>query len=293
MADVAYDAVLGGLTLRQVRRSGVSPGIQLIAARASGAVAPSAFYVDQADARATFESMDVAGVIGGLSMQTGLFVSGGTLVIPWNRRANGGTFAGTLSHFTVSAATGLVIPKQFSAQQNGGGAVASLEVAFLSSDGLTSPIASNVNQTLAAQAYNVLYDLGPLSVNSVQVPRITGVTVNPGLTVAVRRYDGAVWPTEIHIERQDPTIDITFEDFDTLNSYLNGAAITAVAAYFRKRAPGSTYVAAGTAQHVKFSFTAGMVTAEDVSAEQQNAGQATLRLTGASLAASATQAIAL
>lgn len=291
--DVVYDAVIGAVNIKQVRRTTFSPGAQIQPDRMSGAVDPSVFFLQGAEPRATFESHDLAGIIAGIPATTGLFVSAGTLTIPFNRRANGGTFTGGLTNFTLSGANGMAILQSLGAAQSDEGAIATLELCFLSTDGLTIPVAANVNQALTAEAYDSAWAFGPAYLNGTKLLQVVSTRINTGINLVVRRYDGSVYPTIAYIQTRNPSIEITFENFDALSTY--GplfAAPTACAVYYRNKAPGGTFVADTGTTHVKASFGAGGMSAIQSAEATGNAnGTATLHVVGTTLALSAASTI--
>lgn len=292
MPATVYDAVIGSTTLKQVMRSSYAPGGNVIVGRASGAVDPAALYGGVAEPKATFESADVAGVVTGISVSTGLYVSAGTISIPYNERAGGGSFQGETSHNVLSGTTGLAIPTRFSAGQDDEAATAEIEMWFQSSDGVTNPVSITGSQTLSAQAFNAMYALGPVAIDGSALPGVQRVEVVPGITVLVRRAGGGLWPISLYIQARNPTITITFDDFDALAAFETAYdAISSAAVYFRKRAEGSSFVADATEEHIKFSFADGIFVPQDVSGQGQETGQASIMLTGEALTATATSAI--
>lgn len=292
MADVTYDAVLGAISLRQVMRTSYSLNGTPIAGSQSGSPDVSEYFGGPADPRATFESADIAGVLGGLSVSAGLSVAAGTITIPWNKRANGGTFASGSSHVALSGANALIVPTRFSVNQDDEAAIAELEVHFRSTTGFAEPVAEAASQALASQAFNAQYGLGPASINGTAIPELVGISVNPGITVEAQKTNGALYPTALFITQRRPSIDFIFESLDALATYsAQFTVMTAAIAYFRKRSSVS-YVADGTAEHCKFSFADGITTTESVQSSGVSRAQATLRCYGEVLTATATSAIA-
>lgn len=291
MASTVYDAILGALTLRQITRTSHNGNNQVIAGKSSGAPAPSELFAGISEPMASFDSMDVAGVIGAVDMAAGLSVLSGTITIPFNKRANGGTFASGTSHPALSGTDALIVPTQFSANQDDEGASASLDVHFISSDGTTEPVAEATGQSLASQSFNAMYALGPASINATSIPEIVGISVNPGITVQKQRHTGFNYPTAIFIDGQDPFIDFIFEDLDALATYsAQFTAMTAAVAYLRKR-DGVGFSADVNLDHIQFSFADGIVAAQTIQASGVNRGQATLRCWGEALTATSGVAI--
>ena len=290
--DALYDAIVGGTTLRQIKRTSFQAGIEGQALRQSGALDPSQIIVKGGEPRITFESMDLSGVLTAISVSSGLFVNNAAITIPWNRRANGGTFAGGSNNFQLSALYGLFIPKSISASQGDDGAVVEIEGCILSSDGLTVPVTASVNNALGSQAYSTAYAMGPMYIDSTQLLQVESIKVDPGLTLVAKRFDGSVYPTLAFIQERNPTIDITFENFDALNT--QGplfASMTTAAAYFRKKVDGGTFVTDITAVHTKLSFGTGLKVVQSADASDTSNAKANIKLMGKVLTAALTSTI--
>lgn len=290
--DALYDAVIGAVNIRQVSECSFSAGAQVDRQRVSGGLDASEIYLMSAEPRATWKTMDLAGVIAGISNLTGLDVAAGTITLPWNRRANGGTFAGGSNNFSLTSANGLTIPTGYSATQGDAAAMVDLETVFRSTNGILAPVAANVNQALAAQAYVGGYRLGPFYFGGSEIAEITSVRVNTGLKVEVFRYSGGIYPVKTVITSRDPSIDITFENADamaTLGPIF--AAMSSCAAYFRKKSDGGTVVADASEVHCKFSFAAGITAVQQISGSGQANAPVTVRLEGKALTVSAASAI--
>ena len=297
MAETVYDAIIGsGNNLRQVVSSQYSPNGNIILGSASGAIDPSALYGGPANPTVLFETADVAGALGLMSVTAGLHVSSGTITIPYNKRVNGAAFAGSTSHMTISGTNALIIPVQISGSQDNPAVILTVQVIFYSSTGLANPVTFNTGASLAAQAFNAQYDFGPvyadLGSGSAQVAEATGWTVNTGMVVVPRRYNGGVYPSKVFIAQRNPTIEITFEDFDDAAAFGTVYdALTSCAVYARKRTDGGTHVADATEEHCKFSFGAGIADIKTLGGSERTNGQASIMLTGKALTAATTSAI--
>lgn len=290
--DVVHTCTLGSLTLAQVQSVAVSPGAQVRPYRVSGGIDPSVHHVGPIDPRATISSMDVASAMAISNILTaGIYVASGTVLVPFQKRAAGGTYAGSTAHETLSATDALIVPRGIECQQDGD-AMVSLECFFRSTDGVTNPVTQNENATLSAETFDSVYSLGPASINGSTVGEVLSLSVDPGITVKQDRSNGGQYPDALYIQERNPTITITFRDYaDQAANYSFGATVgTAMVAYLRKRS-GTGYVANGTAQHIKFSFTDGMTHMDDFSASGNEDGIVTHRYYGESLAVSAASAI--
>jgi hypothetical protein len=290
MAETVYDAVLGALTLTQVMNSDYSLNGTPIDGTQSGAPDVSEYFGGEADPQATFDTADVAGVLGGLTVTGGLHVSSGTITIPWAKRTSGGTFAGAGTNNRINGTNALIIPTGFRCNQGDAAAMASLMVYFRSTDGLTAPVTVSTDQNIASQTFNAMFGLGAGSINGTAIPELVGVAINPGITVIPQRVNGGIYPSAFFISQRRPTIDFIFEDLDALSTYSAlFTVMTAAVARFRKRS-GVSYVAAATEQHISFSFADGIVTTETVRASGVDNAQATLRCYGETLTVDTTAA---
>lgn len=288
-----YDCTLGALTLKQCNASSFSWNNRIDVARHSGAVDPTQFNVTEQAPVASFTSHDIDGVLAAVSATAGLVVSSGSIVIPWQKRASGGTFTSGSAHNTISGANGLILPRRVRASQRDPKATVDLDCLFISSDGSTVPTTVNSSQALSATAYNVTHRLGPVKLDTVASGNVIGYTVNFGITAEPVFYAGLPFPQDYNITMRDPSIDLEFQDVATLSQFVNGyEAVTAVLAYLRKRTSGGTVVADGTAEHISFAFGGGIKDMQRLSASGNGSATATLRLIGDSLTVSRTATIA-
>lgn len=298
MAYVVYDSTIGVLALKQIASTGFEPGVTTRAERAAGSATISQLTVLGAEPVISIVTGDIAGVIAGLtSLNAGLFVSAGSIVLPFNQRTNGGAFESGASHFSLSGANGLLIPQSFGAshgEQNG--AVARLQLFMLSADGEAVPVTPNVNQTLSASAFNLTHEFGPVSINGTQLTKAIASEVIPGVPAAFESYDGDHYPQYVHIDAEsiEPMMRITFANMAALNTY--GAlwgAITAAAVHYRRRADGGTTVSDASNSHARFSFGAGLSVVDSLSGESKQTGQAVITLKGKSLSYAGATAVAM
>lgn len=287
--DIVYDVILGSNTVRQVLKSDYQPNLEDVVGMASGAVDPSEVMAGKAEPQATFETSDLAGFLAALSISAGAHVSAGTITIPWNKRAQGGSFAGAGANSRINGTHGLIVPTRISCGQDDEAAIAAAMVHFYSTDGFAAAATISNSQNLAATAFTGQYTLGPAKVNGTALGELLSIAVNPGITVEVKRHNGGNYPTLVHITQRRPTIDLTFEDISEIPA-IGFAAMTSAAVWFRKRSSVG-FVADATEQHVKFSFTDGLVIPQGISASGIQAGAVTLRLKGEALTASAAAAI--
>jgi hypothetical protein len=261
MPFAAYDNYVGSLNLRQCTAASYTANGEPIEGAVSGNLDVSEYFGGPLDLRSTFESEDIAGVAGVSNIGTaGLAVSGGTITVGFQKRADMGTFAGAGNHFTLSATYGLLIPTRFTLP-NVGTASASLDLIYVSSNGTSAPVTVNAGATLGSQAFSALHTLGPVAVNGTAFTQVMSATVTPGLLVTTKFYEGYNYltPAGIKIERRRPMIEFQTDNLALLNALGAGWGLgSSIVVYARKRS-GAGFVADATAQHVSFSGADGIV----------------------------------
>lgn len=284
--DVVYDCPMGASTLRQVSQSGFNEGIEVMAARMSGSQSISDQFLASANPVGEVTSLDIGGFLTLFGATGALVADGSTVSIPYHKRASGSSFASGSANLVAKGIASnpvFIEPVSIHAPANGA-CTAQGRAHFLSADGVTQPWAVAANQALASQAFVAQYGLGPVYLNSTLVPRQIGYTVNFGLGLSEKKhYDGAVYPSDLFIEELNPSIDFSQEDFDLLASVAGGAAITTLVCWMRKRASGGSYVADDQLVHMTFTFSAGFIHSQGISASDTKNGQQGVRVLGRAL----------
>lgn len=294
MSAAIHDATFGALVLRQCTQASFQPNNQVDVGRESGSLNPSALYISGGEPRARWQTHDIVGLLGAISITAGLYVGSGTIQIPWRRRAAGGTFAGNTAHLQLSGTKGLLIPSAIEASQGSPKASASVEAVLLSTDGQAEPVTSVINATPAALAYNLEFRLGPVLLNGAQVPKITGFTVTPGIEIELEYADGATFPTDVFIVLRTPTIEIRFRDEQALDTY--GPLFSTMedlTCFLRKKVEGGTVLGDAEDEHISFAFADGIASVEEISASGNATSEPGLRLHGEEITVSTTAVIDL
>ena len=295
MPETLHDATIGAVTIKQVTDGRFAPNNRVLPGRASAAVDPSALYITGGNPRHQMSSLDLGGVIAGLDIAAGLDVASGSIVLPFRKRVAGGTFASGTSHFTLTGANAFSFIQSISGGQQED-AVAVLETLFESTDGQAVPCTANVSQSLSAAAFNALWTLAQVKLNTggglTQVTGLQRATVNTGIQVQPGdAADGALYPQKHYIVRRDPFIDLAFLDFDKLDEASYGLlfkTLTGLQVFFQKRAEGGTLVSSATGAHIQLSFADCINDVQDLGANGAGDGTTTIRVWGEALTASAT-----
>ena len=284
--DVVYDCPMGAAALKQVTQSQFSENLEVLAGRMSGNGVISDQFLLSGSPHASVVSMDIGGALtlfGTVGSQVG---NGSTVAIPYHKRASGSTFAGGATNAVVKGLASnpvQLVPQSVQAPQMGAPTFHG-DVHFFGEDGATAPYSILTNQTLAAQAFNAMWGLGPVKVNGVSVPRQIGFTVNFGVGLSEKKhYEGATWPSDIFLELFDPSIEFSHEDFDYISGIAGGGGITSIYAWLRKRLSGGTYSADANAVHISFGFTSGFIRSQQISASEAKSGQAGVQVLGRTL----------
>lgn len=295
MPSVAADAILNSLTIRQIQSLQFNPGSEVQREYLTGGLTPQSHSIVRGAPTVTFQSHDLAGIVAGIGAGTGLSLASTTITLPFQLRASGGSFTSGSAHQKIAATGGLFWIQSLQCSQ-GQNAVATVQGNLHSSDGLTIPYTFATSQALGSQAFSATHTLAPVScaINggaSAQLSGVTSVTVSPGLSVEPELVDGALYPTTSFIVRLAPMVEVTFESVTAMVS--NGAfgAMTALTGYFRKRADGGTFVAAGTGEHISYALGDGMHCQMGVSGSGTNKAATTVTFYGEALTLSATATI--
>lgn len=290
MAATPYSAVIGAVTVGQVESSTLSNNNTIVRGYASGATTAGAFYLGMAEPKVTFTTTDLDTVLDGIGA-TGLCVSSGTITVPWASQGCSGT-TGTGTHTALTGANGFAVMTSVSARQGDAFAQGQVELALLSSDGLTAPMTAASNASLSASSLVAQYRLGPVYIGGSQVTQVTGVTVNFGVGYITRSYNGGTYPTNTYIERIEPTIDITLENQAVIASL--GPLFSSLSngyVYLQKLSSGGSVVSAATDEHIAISFASGITDVSQVNGSGRTPSEVTLRLHGGSLSLSTAAAL--
>lgn len=296
MSSAVYSGVFGAYTIGQITQSDYQPNKKVKVDCYSGELDGEQFSIVQADPVITLTTADLYSLIGSASATEGLaMTSAGTITIPFQNRASGGTYQGSGSHHTLSATLGLLVPTEIMASQDSeDGAQAKLEIYPASTDGLTNPVAINDSITLSGQSFVASYDLGPFKIGSTLFSQIASAKVTFGLMVPRKRYNGETWSriAGITIVTRRPQLEVTFcsaADLKTFDHY--SALNTTATAFFRKRSAGGTHVADGTGGHVSCTITTGIQTLQSASASKSDDATFTRVIQGKTLSFSRTATI--
>jgi hypothetical protein len=148
-------------------------------------------------------------------------------------------------------------------------------------DGTNNPLVPAGNVALSGTPTHAEhYVAGPVVVNTVQIPGIQNITIEFNRVLREIGGDGELYNTFAACEYFTPVITVTSTANPWATYGINGTALTAMSVYLRKiAANGTGRVADATAEHIKFTATAGLVTIDESSGGANDPSLTTTRIT--------------
>lgn len=253
--DTGSDVLISGITSQNLQLNS-----QVDQEITSGNVYPAWYGLSGQNPGGQFGTHHVAtalAAIAGLGLDISTLATG--LALWLQKHAKGGTRAGAASHRKFLCQEGMVVPRTLSVSDGPGQhAIVTFEI-ITTFDGTNNPWVLSESQTLPnAEPDDERFALGPMTVGGKSLTQVRQFDIDFGINVVTERGDGDIWPTYASIETIAPSITLRGIDpewFKDANIPLAGLAATHAntTLYLRKRAAGGTFVANGTAQHVKFT----------------------------------------
>lgn len=293
---VPADVVLGSSTVRQITGVDHKTGQQHRKSMNSGGVAVVQVSGKSLEEVTSITSADIATLV---ALNTNTFCSAGlsllasTITTPFKVRSAGGTFVSGSNYVALTGANALIVPTSFEVSQDADFATAAFDIHWLSSDGITKGCDDASSQALASQAFGAEYAMGPVYINGTAIAGAQSFRVTPGIEVVKPPLgSGAIAPVSASIKQTMPTIEITVNDFASIESTVGDwTAMTSCNCYMKKRSDSGVYVASATTEHVRFTFAAGLADTNGVRVSNNDDGTATITLHGKVLTASAAVAL--
>lgn len=291
MGAVAWDAILGAVTISQIESSGLSNNATQSQGFSSGSTVADALYLDHAEPSFSLTSSDLYTILDEIDLSTGLCLSSTTISLPYGKQGCAGDL-GDGNHTVISGTTGFATIQSISATSDGKAATASVECCLLSTNGSTIPITSVSNGNLAATSMVNTYRMAKVTAGGSAVSGLTAVTINPGVAYTKRSTDIGIYPTHTYIDRVMPTIDLTFENEAALASFgpLYGD-LSALIVYLQKKADGGTVVAAATTGHIAISCGDALSIVDTFRGQGRNPAEVSVKIQAKQLAVSLASAV--
>lgn len=201
------------------------------------------------------EFLDECGTTG-MKIDSG--AAGDGVIIYYQKLLQGGSRSTGAAHQSITIGDGMVIPRSISLPHQGNASLTA-DIFGVSTDGVTSPLVYSETATLPSVYPKVdeVFTLGKVDLNGTEVLGKSNVTINFGIQELIDSADSNVYPTVFSIMKIQPSIMITGREID-ITATLTEAGLEyitdVVIVYAQKRDEGGTLVAAGTAEHLKFTM---------------------------------------
>lgn len=229
-----------------------------------------------------FTTRSIATALGATGVM-GLSLSSAALTLYAQKHAAGATRASGGNHRSYTFASGILAPRQLTVDHRGD-ATLTYEAVVVSADGTNSPITITDSVSLPSGLTDAeRFTLGTWTVGGISLGEIRRLQIDFGVDIASEGADSEIWDTFCSVRGQHSTITFSGIDVEWVKSTnIPTAGLAATHAntvgYLRKRALGSTFVANGTAQHIRFT-AAGLITPDNIfEGSERDAGEVSLKM---------------
>lgn len=251
----------GAVYIDGIRSQRLSPGLRTGLERGDSSVSPSFGSLVSGAPVGSGETSDLKAFLDECGV-TGMLVDADVthpgVVMSFRKYDQGGTrvAVGTAEHFTTTVENGILIPKTLSASHQGPATLSYELVAFES--GGTAPITWDEAATLDSvnPTVDLIHTVGKVDLSGTQLSGVRSISVDFGLSVTAEGGDSDVYPTITYIVVASPKIQIVADHIDFTSTLTEDGLYDATGSviYFRKRDEGGTFVADGTAEHIKLTL---------------------------------------
>lgn len=270
----------GTLDLQQIDQQGMQANARVKTVRPGGSLSPAAHILSSANPTCQFSTADILTVLTAMSPNFHLFCSGGH-VMRWQKRAEGGTFATSTSHFTQASAKGFLHITSIDVDiDSEDGARMQLEYIPLSVAG-ENPFTDTISVNFAsapAPAFTSQYFMGGAVLNTTQLLGLKRFGLRPGIRFGPNRSDGGVFPRSdaSSIQGYDAMLSANFLNV-ALGYTIGTSFLTALPNAFKlylQRGTTATdgRIASASTAHTKFTAAAGSWGQDDMSAGADDDG---------------------
>lgn len=176
----------------------------------------------------------------------------------WSKRAEGGVIASGSVHRKCTVNEGILVPRRLTCD-HGGQARISYDV-VATYDGSNVPLVWAGSAALPSGiADSLFWTIGPATLQAATLDQIKSVSIDFGIGLIVEGSDSDLAPTFVAVSSIRPSITIRTSKQSIDTSYDDGGvALTSdFILYFRKRTEGGSFVADGTAEHIKLTVNEG------------------------------------
>lgn len=227
--------------------------------------------------RAIASALDLCGVLG-----TDIADLTGGFSLYAQKHADGSTRTSGNAHRKYNFVRGIVVPRRLSVEHRGD-ATLTYET-IVTWDGNNDPLLFTDDVPLPSAGDDIeRFTLGSWQIGGVALTGIRSLEIDFGIDAVSEGADSDIWDTLCSIRAVNSSLTLRGIDIEWLkaaNIPLIGKAATHAntAGYLRKRAQGSTFVANGTAQHIKFTACGLAYIDSPIDASENDGAQTTLMM---------------
>lgn len=274
----------GTLDLQQLDDQGRSSNSRVRTIRPGGSLSPAAHILSTANPTARYATADILTPLTAMGGAFHLFCSGGHTQ-RFQKRAEGGTFAGGSSNLLQATAKGFLHVTELSVDIDAeDGGRMQLEYVPLSVAG-ENPYTDTPNSSLASApvpAFMSQYFMGGVVLNTTQLLGLKRFVVRPGIRFGTNRSDGGVFARSdsSSILAYDPMIQLTFLNVaiaGTIGTAFLNALASSLKVYFQRGTTATDgRIAAATASHTRITAAAGSWGEDELSVSGDDDGMVTV-----------------
>lgn len=261
----------GNEFIDQITEASFDPGIlNLMPEPPDGLADPQYVALGGAEPKFKFTTTKLATALAAIGID-GLAIDGTSAALAmWLQKvSNLGIRASGSTHWKLSFADGLVVPRTLDAPSLDELAKISYEGFAISTDGTTHPVTvAGSAALLGTPSADEGFVPGYVDVNGTDINGVQSINIDFGIEVRVYRGDGEAYPTFVAIMTRKPVINFTTNDVTALTTIgAAGAAVSAsdITVFLRKVSEGAVRVAAATTEHISFTVDEGRVEVGEIS----------------------------
>lgn len=259
-----HNVTINGTALAGITRQSLGRGITTLIQGGSGAVDPTFGVKLQEAPTAEWDTVHIATALTAVGI-SGVAISP-SVIVAFQKKADGGTRASGSSHTTATLNDGLVVPVRLAAQH---GQEATLTMMAYAVG--TSPITLSTAAALSGnQTVDEKFTAGPVVINGTTY-QTQSIDIDFGIKVNVKGHSGNINPSFGGIDFREPVIRIQSNDLAAAN--LDGT-ITSGIVYLRNLATP----ASASSVHVKFTCTGGLYHTDSAEGTHDGDASATVML---------------
>lgn len=262
--------------ISQISNARASSGIDVLVAKAAGFPEPLFTGNQHQEPGITFDSTQISTILGITGLTIGSLAAGNTdlffkkLTYLASREADASTV-----HTRLRMAEAFLLCNRISAGHRQE-AVAQCRIGALW-DGTNEPLVPAGSLALAGTPTSAEHFFaGLVFVNGTQVKGVQDIDIDFGRSLIEAGGESELYNTFVAEEGISPVITIRCMDLPWATFGLNGTALTSLSVYLRKQATTGK-VADGTASHIKFAATSGLIVLDESEAGDNNPQIATVR----------------